>query len=110
MDAHFLDGSGKFEQELANEIHRLLGLERAVVVEDGDACGGRDEIGRTLLGHFLDEGDDGLLRCGVVPGWKRVGAGDGGGEGHRASKRDREQVSCFHWFGLVAWKIVLLRW
>jgi hypothetical protein len=37
---HAVDG----EEEL--EVGRLLGPEAAVVVEDGDALGGRDEVGR----------------------------------------------------------------
>ena len=55
------------------EIHRLLGPERAVVVERGDALGGRDEVRRALLGDFRDEVDDGLFGRAVVPGRERVG-------------------------------------
>ena len=34
------------EREGELEVHRLLGPERAVVVEDGDALGGRHEVRR----------------------------------------------------------------
>jgi len=53
------------EQEL--EVERLLGPQRAVVVEDGDAFGGRDEVRGSILRHALDEGHDRLLRRSVVP-------------------------------------------
>ena len=39
------------------EIHRLFGPECAVVVEHGDALGGRDEIRSALLRHLRDEFD-----------------------------------------------------
>ena len=72
------------EQEL--EVQRLLGPERAVIVEDGDAFGFRDEVRRAFLGHAFDEGDDGLLGLAVVPGRKLVGAlrrGEPPAEGRR---------------------------
>ena len=56
------------EREEELEIHRLLGPERAVVVERGDALVRRNEVGRAFLGYFFDESDDGFLRRGVVPG------------------------------------------
>ena len=65
------------EREEQLEVHRLLGPERAVVVEGSDALGDRDEVGRAFLGDFLDEGDDGLLRSGVVPGRQRLGGKSG---------------------------------
>ena len=43
------------EREGELYVHRLLGPEGAVVVEDGDALGGGDEPGRTLLRHLADE-------------------------------------------------------
>ena len=58
------------EEEL--DIHRLLGPQRAVVVERGNALGGRHEVRRAFLRHLRDEFDDGLLRLAVVPGWKRI--------------------------------------
>ena len=61
------------EREEELEIHRLLGPERAVVVERGDALGGRHEVGRAFLRHLLDEGDDGFLRRAVVPRRQRIG-------------------------------------
>ena len=48
------------EREEQLEIHRLLGPERAVVVEGGDALGRRHEVGRAFRGHLRDEVDDGL--------------------------------------------------
>ena len=61
------------EREL--EIDRLLGPERAVVVEGGDALLDRNEIRPALLGHAIDEGDDRLLRRTLVPGRQRIGFG-----------------------------------
>ena len=52
------------EREEELEVHRLLGPERAVVVEGGDALGRRHEVRRAFLRHLLDESDDGLLRRG----------------------------------------------
>jgi hypothetical protein len=50
------------------KIDRLLGPQRAVVVERSDALGHRHKVRRAFLGHPFDEGDDRLFRCGVVPG------------------------------------------
>ena len=62
--------------------------ERAIVVEDGDTLGRRDEIGRAFLGDLLDEGDDGLLRCRVIPRGQWVGSeGDGWGESRGVNER-----------------------
>ena len=58
------------EEEL--EIHQLLGPECAVVIEGSDALGDRDEIRRAFFRDALDEGDNGLLRRGVVLRWQRV--------------------------------------
>ncbi len=46
-------------------VHGVLDPQRAVIVEHRDALRFRDEVGRTLLGHLLDEGDDCLpsARC-----------------------------------------------
>ena len=60
------------EDENRLEIQRLFGPERAVVVEDGDAFGGRNEVRRAVLRHLLDEGEDGFLRCGVIPRRQRI--------------------------------------
>ena len=54
------------------EGHRVFAPEHTVVVEDRDALGGRNEIGAALLRHFLDEGDDRLLRRSIVPRRKRI--------------------------------------
>jgi len=59
------------EDEEGLEIHRLFRPQRAVVVEDGDAFGGRNQVG-SLGGYFRDEGDDRLLRRGVVPRRQRI--------------------------------------
>src|SRR6185369_4701382 len=58
------------EREL--RVHRLLGPERAVVVEDGYTLGGRYEVGRALLRRSLDEVDDGLPCRALVPGRQRI--------------------------------------
>ena len=50
-------GGGKcldaVEDEERLEIHRLLGPQRAVVVEDGDAFGGRNEIRVSRSGELI---------------------------------------------------------
>jgi hypothetical protein len=61
------------EGEKPLEIKRLLRPERPVVVEHGDAFGGRDKVRRAFLRHLCDEFDDGLLGLGVVPRWQYVG-------------------------------------
>src|SRR5207249_1503484 len=56
----------------------------AVDVEGGDALRDGHEVRRAFLGHLRDEGEDGLLRAGVVPRRERVGRGlrgDSGGRG-----------------------------
>ena len=54
------------EEEL--EVDRLLGPERAVVVENGDAPRRRHELRSALLGDLLDEIDNGGLGFAVLPG------------------------------------------
>jgi len=54
------------------EVHGLLGPERAVVVEHGDAHRGWHEVGGALLRHLCHEGDDRLLSLAIVPGGERV--------------------------------------
>jgi hypothetical protein len=66
------------EEEL--EIERLLRPQCAVVVERGDAFGGRNEVGAALLRHLRDELDDGSLRRAVSPRGKRVGGVGAGRE------------------------------
>ena len=81
------------------EIKRLLGPERAVVVEGGDRLGGRDEVGRALSGDLLHEADDcsplvgpsfqdgkGFLLLGLCPKDEGEGRSKGGERG--ASLRD----------------------
>ncbi|MCY1344843.1 hypothetical protein D9M69_308900 [compost metagenome] len=60
------------EQHL--EVHRLLAPQRAVVVEHGNALGGRHVVPAALGGHGTDEAFDGLLRRAVVPGRQRIRA------------------------------------
>ncbi|MCY1373847.1 hypothetical protein D9M69_611450 [compost metagenome] len=55
------------EREGELGIHRMFDPQRAVIVEDGDALRFRNEVGRVLGGHLLDERDDGRFRRGVVP-------------------------------------------
>jgi hypothetical protein len=61
------------EREGKLEIDRLLGPQRAVVVERGDPLLGWDEVRPALLGHRLDEFDDRLLGRALVPGRQRIG-------------------------------------
>ena len=61
------------ERERELEVDRLLGPQRAVVVEDGDALGDRHEVRAALRRHARDEIGDGFLRRAVVPGRQRVG-------------------------------------
>ena len=55
------------------EIHRLLGPQRAVVVERRDPFAGRDEIRSAFPGDLGHEVQDRLLRPAIVPRRKRVG-------------------------------------
>ena len=64
---HAIEG----KQDLKRQ--RLLGPQRAVVVEGGNALGHRHEVGSALLGHAGDEIDDRLLGSAVVPGRQRIG-------------------------------------
>ena len=62
------------EQEL--KIHRLLGPERAVVVEGGDALILRHKVRRAFRCHPLDKVDDRLFPWAVVvPRGKRIATG-----------------------------------
>ena len=86
-------GFDAVENEECLEIHRLLGPEAAVIVEDGDPLRRGHEVGRTLSGHAFDESDDGAALAGVVPRRQRVGgAGEGGGEGQYANECDGQEV------------------
>src|SRR5690606_5126468 len=73
--------------------HRLLGPEAAVVIEGRDPLGNGYEVGRALLRHRLDEGDDRALCRAVVPrgqgieGSPRGSSGQGGR--HTAGKGPR---------------------
>ena len=73
------------EDEL--EVQRLLGPQRAVIVEGGDSLGDGDEVRRSFLRHLLDERFDGLLGAGVVPGAQRIG-----GEGRIRQQQQSEQT------------------
>src|SRR5438067_9708303 len=82
------------EREEQLEIHRLLAPERAVVIERGNALLGRDKIRRAFLGDLGDEVSDRLLRCAVIPRWKRIGGGpsDGRCESQRAHEHGGDEV------------------
>jgi hypothetical protein len=54
------------------EIDRLLGPERAVVVESSNALLRPNEVRRSFLCYLLNEGNDGFLRRSVVPRRQRV--------------------------------------
>ena len=56
------------------DIHRLLGPQRAVVVEGGDALVERHEIRAAGRGHARDEVGDRLFHRAVVPGGRGSGA------------------------------------
>ena len=61
------------ERERDLHVDGLLGPERPVVVEHGDALRRRHEIGSALARHALDELDDRPLRSALVP--RREGVG-----------------------------------
>src|SRR5690606_1936182 len=73
---------GVSRRKLANSVDRkcqlnicwLLGPESAVIVEDGDPFGVRDEIWRVLCRGSFHEGEDRLLDGTVIPGGERGGA------------------------------------
>ena len=58
------------EREL--EVERLLGPERAVVVEGRDAFRRRNEVCAAVLRHLRDKVEDRLFRRSVVPRWQSV--------------------------------------
>jgi hypothetical protein len=74
------------DREEKLEIHRLLGPQRAVVVEHGDALFGRNELLARLVRDCLHECDDARLRRAFVPGRKRLGGLE------RACPQQREQA------------------
>ncbi len=52
-------------------VHRVLNPERAVLVKGGNAILGCDILGIGLVvGHLLDESQDGLFGGAVVPRWQ----------------------------------------
>lgn len=65
-----VDGEGELEGD------RILRPQAAVVVEHGDPLRRGHEVGRTLVGGALDEGDQRRARGTVVPGrqWIRRGS------------------------------------
>ncbi len=79
------------EREGELDVHRLLGPEGPVVVEDGDALGLRHEARRVRGGDVADEGDDRPPGGRVVPARKRV---DGPGPGDTGHEDGGEQ-ECF---------------
>src|SRR5262245_34683187 len=76
------------EREDQLERHRLLGPERAVVVEGGDALACRYEVGSAFSGDAADELHDRAPRRTVVPRWEYRGCG---GTGLRGRRRDRRR-------------------
>ena len=74
-------GLGLFLQHVERverlKIDRLLGPERAIIVEGGDAVLGGDVVVRGWIGHRLDKFDDRRLGAGVVPRRQRIGEGGG---------------------------------
>ena len=63
------------ESERDLEVHRLLGPQRAVVVEHGDPLRGRHEILACRVRRRLDEVEDARLDRTFVPRWKRLRPG-----------------------------------
>src|SRR5580698_6269423 len=53
-------------------IHRLLNPQRPIVIERSNPLINGDEVGASLLRHFLDERDNGLLRSTIVPRRQRI--------------------------------------
>ena len=58
---HPVEGEGELG------VRRLLGPERAVVVEGSDALGGRDKLRSASAGHIGHELHNGAFGCAVVP-------------------------------------------
>jgi hypothetical protein len=54
------------------DVHRLLGPQRAIVVEGGNALVGRYEIGAALGRDARDEIGDGLFHRAVIPGGEGI--------------------------------------
>jgi hypothetical protein len=65
------------EREGKLEIDGLLGPQRAVIVEDGDALRHVDEVGVALRGHPRDKIQNGLPRRPFVPRRERIGLSHG---------------------------------
>jgi hypothetical protein len=62
----FIQGEGQLER------HRVLRPEGAVVVEDGDALGGGDEVGGFFVCHAADVTGHGFFGLALAPRGKRV--------------------------------------
>ena len=77
------------EREGKLEVHRLLGPQRAVVVEHGDACGWRHVVGASVRRHPRDEGREGLPGGPVVPGRKGLSRRRRSGRRRRSAVRAR---------------------
>jgi hypothetical protein len=78
------------EREHRLGVERVLDPERAVVVEGGDAVGGRHIVGAAFGGHRLDERDDRLPGRPVIPRGQRVGLRKGGC-GYEEAGNQRQQ-------------------
>src|SRR5271170_7855499 len=57
----------------------MLDPKGAILIEGGNAIPRLDVVGTGLVRHFIDEGNDRLLRRPVVPGRKRVRLSNGVG-------------------------------
>ena len=62
--------------------HRVPSLSK-VAMRSGTGT----KVRRAFPGHLFDEGDDGLLRCRVIPGWQRIG-----GKGRVREQQQNEQA------------------
>ena len=81
------------ERKRKLKIHRLLGPQRAVVVEHRDARCGRYEVLPTLRGDALYEINDRLPGLAVVPGGQGIGGPCGAHREHQhASERTGDKI------------------
>ena len=89
VGGHF-DDSLERKREL--RVHGLLGPQRSVVVEGSNAVLWSDEVRAAFLRDSLDEGGDGLLCGGVVPGWERICLGLGRGQRERCEDKEEARA------------------
>jgi hypothetical protein len=81
------------------EIHRLLGPQRAVIIERGDARLDRDEVCAARRGHARHEIGDRFLHRAVVPGGQGVcrlrPRRAGGPAGQAGDDQRRGECQCY---------------